>query len=248
MAGMDELVHQDTSWGDHSHPTNELLWNRHGASRVTVGARTWTITPHLGVWMPAGTVHSGFAAAGTWYRTTHFGVRTSPAMSAGPAAVEITDLLRLLLQRVAEPGLAARSRSTTEAMVLDVMRPSDREITVHRPESALLAPVVTAIEADPADQRTLADWAAELGVSTRTVARAFSQETGLGFTRWVASVRAHHAVVGLAAGEDVEVVAESVGYRSVSAFGAAFRRTTGVTPGWFAPRRRDVNPGVSESR
>ncbi|CAO0827396.1 AraC family transcriptional regulator OS=Streptomyces microflavus OX=1919 GN=Smic_02060 PE=4 SV=1 [Streptomyces microflavus] len=72
-------------------------------------------------------------------------------------------------------------------------------------------------------------------MSTRTVARAFSTETGTSFVRWVAAVRAQHAIDLLTRGWDVESVAEQVGYRSASAFGVAFRRTTGLTPGAFRP-------------
>jgi AraC-like DNA-binding protein len=45
--------------------------------------------------------------------------------------------------------------------------------------------------------------------------------------------RAQRAVVLIAQGEDLEDVASAVGFRSVSAFGTAFRRVTGMTPGAF---------------
>lgn len=89
---------------------------------------------------------------------------------------------------------------------------------------------------NPGDGRTLSRWAAELGVSARTLTRAFNAETGTSFARWVAGVRAQHAVELLSRGWAVEIVAEEVGYRSASAFGAAFRRTTGLTPGAFRHR------------
>lgn len=143
--------------------------------------------------------------------------------------------MRLLLERLGEPGLAPSSRAATEALVLDVLAPSPRELLVQVPTSGLLRPVADAVREDPGDQRTLADWASELGVSTRTVTRAFSAETGTSFVRWVAAVRAQHAIGLLTRGWDVESVAEQVGYRSASAFGAAFRRTTGLTPGMFRP-------------
>jgi AraC-like DNA-binding protein len=82
------------------------------------------------------------------------------------------------------------------------------------PVSGLLRPTADAVRSDPADQRTLADWASHLGVSARTITRAFNAETGTSFARWVAAVRAQHA----------------------SAFGVAFRRTTGLTPGTFRAR------------
>lgn len=231
----DEVVACDTTWGEHSHPFHELLWNERGASTAVVGARVWTITPALGLWMPAGTLHSGSAIAGTWFRATFFGFPTTPSISDTPVAVEITPLLRLLLERLGDDRLSPASRATTEAMVLDVLEPSPRELLVQGPTSALLRPIAEALRADPGDQRTLAQWATELGVSARTVSRAFTAETGTSFARWVASVRAQHAVALLARGWEVEAVAEEVGYQSASAFGAAFRRTTGLTPSAFRP-------------
>ncbi|MFD0658639.1 helix-turn-helix transcriptional regulator [Thermocatellispora tengchongensis] len=104
------------------------------------------------------------------------------------------------------------------------------------PASDLLRPIADALRENPGDPRTLTDWASHLGVSARTITRAFNAETGTSFARWVAAVRAQHAVALLARGWEVEAVAEEVGYRSASAFGAAFRRTTGLTPGAFRAR------------
>lgn len=228
-----ELVEQDTVWEVHSHPTHELLWNESGASTATVGPRTWTITPSVGLWMPAGAQHSAAAPAGTFYCAAHFDVATAPAISIEPVVVEITPLLRLLLLRLHEPDLAAASRSVTEAMIMDVLAPSSHELSVHVPELPLLRPVVDAVLHNPGDRRTLEDWANSLGVSSRTLTRAFRSETGQGFARWIASVRAQRAIGLLAAGQALDEVAAAVGYATVSAFGAAFRRTTGVTPSAF---------------
>jgi AraC-like DNA-binding protein len=233
IAGMDELIDRDTRFEAHSHPTHELLWNERGASSATVGTRTWTITPTIGLWMPAGLLHSGVTPAGTWYRTVHFGVHTAPALSESPVAIEMTPLLRLLLDRLAEESLGAASRSLTEKMVIDVLAPSEYEVLVQVPASPLLRPIVAAIGQDPGDPRTLPEWSKELGVSTRTITRAFRSETGLSFGRWVSAVRAQRAAILLGHGLELEDVAARVGYRSVSAFGAAFRRVTGTTPGAF---------------
>ncbi len=232
---MDELLDRDTLWPPHAHPTHELLWNLRGASSATVDARTWAITPTIGLWLPAGTLHTAHGPAGTWYRTAQFGVHAVPPLAPGPVAIEVTALLRLLLDRLTEPDLTADSRALTERMVIDVLTPAAHEVAVRLPQSALLAPVVAAVTSDPGDPRALAEWSAELGVSPRTLTRAFRAETGLSFGRWQATVRTQRAVLLLGAGETVEVVAEAVGYRSASAFGAAFRRETGLTPGAFRP-------------
>lgn len=234
IAGMDARLERDTLWEEHSHPTHELLWNARGASTVTIGARTWTVTPAHGVWIPAGVPHAAAARAGTWYCTAHFGPSRVPAIAADPVGVRVTPLLRLLLERLGDRALPASSRSLAEAMVIDVLEPSPHALLVDSPASELLRPIVAALRADPADPRTLESWSTTLGVSSRTLTRAFCAETGVGFARWVARVRAHHALGLIAAGARLEDVAEATGYGSVSAFGAAFRRETGLTPGAFA--------------
>ncbi|WP_306367846.1 AraC family transcriptional regulator [Nocardiopsis sp. CC223A] len=236
VRGSDEVIARDTFWEEHAHPTHELLWNERGASSAAVGARVWTITPTVGLWIPAGVRHSGWTPAGTWHRAAHFGVHAVPAIADRPVAVEVTPLLRLLLERLDHEDLSGDERTRTEAMVLDLIAPARNEILLQVPESPLLAPIVAAVLENPADTTTLAAWAARLGVSSRTLTRAFRAETGLGFSRWVTTARVRHAISLLSHGEDIEEVAVRVGYHSVSAFGTAFRRITGTSPGRFRDR------------
>lgn len=234
--GMSEHLDRETGWKPHSHPTHELLWNERGASMATIDSRVWTITPAVGLWIPAGTTHTAWAGATTWYRTAHFAARGDtavPAIAAEPVAVAITPLLRLLLDRLVEEALTAVSRALTEQMILDVLEPSRTPLLVTMPVGELIRSIAHALDRDPGDPRTLADWGQECGVSTRTITRAFVAETGLGFSRWQAALRAQHGIVLLSGGEDPEMVAEHLGYSSVSAFGSAFRRVTGRTPAFF---------------
>ncbi|WP_134323380.1 helix-turn-helix domain-containing protein [Cumulibacter soli] len=231
--GMAEQVHWRTDWEAHSHPTHELLWNDKGASTATVGNRTWTITPSVGLWIPAGTMHHGSMPAGTRYRTAHFSFHDVFALAERPVAVEMTPLLRLLLDRLNEPGLGESSRGLTEKMVLDVLRPADRELLLQTPVSAAAAPIVRELQANPAIVRSLEEWAQQLNVSGRTLTRLFRHETGLDFTRWVAAFRTQRAIELLNQGMPIADIAQRVGFASVSAFGSAFRRVTGMSPGQF---------------
>ncbi len=165
IAGMDELIGRDTRFEEHSHPTHELLWNERGASSATIGSQTWTITPSIGLWIPAGRLHWGIMPTGTWYRTAHFGIDHAPLLSDGAVAVEMTPLLRLLLDRLTDESLDGASRSLTEKMVIDVLAPAEHELLVQVPTSPLLRPIVEVVGEDPSDPRTLSDWAEELGVS-----------------------------------------------------------------------------------
>ncbi|SKA30807.1 transcriptional regulator, AraC family [Marinactinospora thermotolerans DSM 45154] len=231
-----EVIPHDTFWEEHSHPTHELIWTERGVSWATVGRRVWAITPMAALWIPAGVPHSGWAPAGMLHRAAQFGIHAVPSISEEPVAVEATPLLRLLLDRLGTEDLDPDARSRTEAIVFDVLTPVRHGLSFQNPGSPLLAPIVAAVHEDPADTTTLAAWAVRLGVSTRTIARAFRAETGTGFSRWLATVRVQHAITMLARGEEIDEVAIRVGYHSASAFGAAFRRITGMSPGMFRAR------------
>ena len=71
------------------------------------------------------------------------------------------------------------------------------------------------------------------GISTRSVSRLFSKETGLNFRQWRQRVRLLHSIPMLEAGGRVDDIAFELGYESVSAFVYAFRRQFGCTPGRF---------------
>lgn len=233
IAGMYENVSRDTLWEEHSHPTHELLWSERGASSANIGPRIWTITPAIALWIPAGVRHSGWTPAGTLLRAAQFSIRSVPSISPGPVAVEASPLLRLLLDRLTAAEIDADSRAMTETMVLDILAPAPNELLLRVPESPLLAPIVAAVGADPSDATQLAEWAKRLGVSARTITRAFLAETGVGFARWIATARVQHAITLLAQGEGIDEIAFTVGFRSSSAFGTAFRRVTGMSPGRF---------------
>ncbi|MDO9397859.1 MAG: AraC family transcriptional regulator [Herbiconiux sp.] len=233
MAGLFEVLESDTRWSEHAHPTHELLWTEHGSCTATVGTRVFTITPSVGLWIPAGVRHAGWTAAGVELRAMQFGVDSVPAIAEQPVPVDVTPLLRLLLERLNEPDLGDEARAHAETVVLDLLEPAPNALLLRLPESPLLAPIVSAVRHDPADPTTLAEWAGRLGVSSRTLSRAFHAETGLGFSRWLAAIRAQVAIGMLAHGADLDEVATAAGFGSASAFGTAFRRVTGVSPGRF---------------
>jgi len=87
----------------------------------------------------------------------------------------------------------------------------------------------------PADPRDLADWAKEVGISTRTLVRLFPAQTGMTFREWRQQRRLLRALELLATGVSVTNVALEVGYENTSAFIAMFRRCLGTTPTRYLP-------------
>ncbi|GAA1822694.1 helix-turn-helix transcriptional regulator [Nesterenkonia flava] len=239
IRGEREQLQRDTEWLDHAHAAHELLWCLDGALTLATGQRLWTIAGSYGLWIPAGTRHSGTLPAGAVYRAAFFSTEHVPALAAEPTTVKITPLLGQLLDYIDQEGIGPSQRERAEAVVMDLLQPVPQEIILHIPHHELIAEAAAEILADPAAAHSVDHWTKRLNVSSRTITRTFRAETGVGFARWVATARARCAIALLAQGTSVAETAEQVGYATTSAFGVAFRRVTGLTPGSFRRERND---------
>src|SRR3546814_16144670 len=90
---------------------------------------------------------------------------------------------------------------------------------------------------------SIADLAAECGMSPRHLIRTFKNTVGITLSEFISNARINHAKLELAK-EDamIKVVAGNCGFQSAAAFSASFRTATGVTP------RQDRKSVVSGKR
>jgi len=221
----------------HHHDHAQFLYAVAGLMRVATEVGTWVVPPQRAVWIPPGIGHEVAAVGACAMRTVYVHVN---AAAAGPDAccvVTVSPLLReLALSTIDLPP--SHAADGPEARLIRVLL--DRiaaapvaELHLPQPVDRRTRYVTERLIADPADGRTLADWAREAGASVRTLARLFRAETGLSFRAWRQQARLHAALARLAAGESVTATAFAVGYDSPSAFIAMFREATGSTPGRF---------------
>lgn len=149
-----------------------------------------------------------------------------------PQPVAVGPPLAGLINHLAEPALNPDRRGRAEAVLLDLLEPvATATVDAPMPRDPRAREVAAALRDYPADLRALDAWGHAVGASSRTLARSFRADTGLGFDRWRTLMRLQAALPELAAGVPVITVARHVGFRTSSAFVAAFRRETGLTPG-----------------
>jgi AraC-like DNA-binding protein len=229
------------SW--HTHRDHQLAWASSGVLTVVTEAATWVLPPTRALWIPAELQHETVASGQATMRTLYIRPGLCPISWADPTPVAVGRLLVELIGFLSdEPGDAAR-RSHAEALLVDLLEPiAAASIEVRMPHDERAREVARALAGHPADKRTLDEWGREVGASGRTLARSFLGETGVPFGRWRTLLRLQAALPALAAGEPVGKVARLLGYDSTSAFVAAFRRETGMTPSTFV---RNPNPGKS---
>jgi AraC-like DNA-binding protein len=153
---------------------------------------------------------------------------------ASCATLHLTPLMRALVDHVREAAIdtgdAAGSRLAD--VIRDQLR-RQRELPLFVPTltTPLATRVAETIAQHPDDTPRTHDIAAAIGVSARTIERAFAANVRMTFGKWRQRTRVCRAIELLAGGMAVKDVAMEVGYETPSAFVAAFKRYVGTTPG-----------------
>jgi AraC-like DNA-binding protein len=219
------------------HVRAQLIYASRGVMTVNAPQGAWVVPPQRAVWVPPGVAHWTRATTALSMRTLYIDPGLPLRLPAACCVVTVSALLRELIgaamhlpARYDEDGAAGR----LVAVLLDQLRTlPTAPLHLPLPSDERLERVSAALRADPADGRSLQAWGRSVGASSRTLARLFQRETGMGFRAWRQQVRLLAALERLAAGESVTAVALELGYETPSAFVAMFRRALGTPPGRY---------------
>ncbi len=222
----------------HTHDRAQLLYAVRGVMRVTTKNGVWVVPPQRAVWIPPGISHH-VQAQGTPLSLRSLYIRDD-ALEGLPdicCVVTVSPLLRELIIESMEIADDPDDDSA-EARLIRVLLDRIEGLPIaplHLPMASdkRARQIIDTLMDDPADPRTLNDWAAELGASERTLARIFLREPAMTFGQWRQQVKLLAALARLAQGDSVTDVAFELGYASQSAFIAMFRRALGKTPGRY---------------
>jgi AraC-like DNA-binding protein len=151
--------------------------------------------------------------------------------------LKVSPLLRELIAALDASPSADRERALT-ALILDEITHADTQalgVPLPHPQTGdkRLRALCEAVLRAPGERATLAEWAANIGASERTVARLFRDELGTSYQQWRQQVVLAHALPMLARGYAVSQVAAASGYASDSAFTAMFKVAMGQPPSHF---------------
>jgi AraC-like DNA-binding protein len=215
----------------HAHAKHQLAWSAHGVLTVETEMATFVLPPTRALWIPARVRHEVRAAGGVEMRALYIRPRNCPIRWKQATAVAISPLLAELIGYLGEGALTRSRQVHAEAVLNDLLEPvAMATIDIHLPQSGPARTVAEALLAQPSDRATLAQWGRRVGASERSLARSFMAGGGVSFGRWRTLARLQSALPRLGGGAAVSVVAREVGYDTSSAFVAAFRRETGITP------------------
>lgn len=215
----------------HQHVETQFVWPIAGSIQVSTPDTSTVLRPGRGAWVPSGMVHAVMSIGDATIRTLYLHELRSVPQLSGLTVVTVDELLGAVLDRLGTTDLSNPERVHLEAVLFDCIarhEPSTHGMPL--PDDDRARRVAMTLLDEPADSRTLTELARSVGASSRTLRRIFHAQTGLSFEQWRRRARMHVASSMLASGSSVQRCARSVGYRSPSAFAAAYRDTFGHAP------------------
>lgn len=198
----------------------------------------WSVGPGQVLWLPPNQPHEARSHGAMAGWTLYLHPSRCHVLPDSPFISEGTPLLNAQAERLARITQTDAISAVTSRLAESFW---DEWIALPRHVSALPIPsdarlrrVTDHLETTSGDNRSQSDWASLAGMSLRSFVRHFKADTGTGFASWLQKWRMIEAQQRLARGERVTEVALAVGYESIGAFSAAFRRSTGYRPSQFA--------------
>jgi len=219
----------------HIHPEGQIWAVQEGLVTAELAEGSWILPQGRIGWIPPGTVHAAkvFRTATGWM--AYLRPDLCKSFPNQPAVFETTALSSVLLDRISNWNTSASTLSLQQNRLLDVlvdelMASQTEPMYLPMPRTPGLLKMALAIAADPADSRTIAEWALYSGISERGLTRHFRLETGMSLVQWRTVARMKRALELLAGDVSVTATALEVGYDSISSFVTVFRQTFGITP------------------
>lgn len=226
----------------HRHPRGQLLWTMTGVLRVIAGNSVWIVPPSHAVWIPGGTLHNVVSETETQTRNLYVDPsRRVRAETTACTVLFLSPLMREIILRLCEkrgaPASDARLHRLGGVALDEIETLEEAPLSLPGGHDPRLLRLTAHLERNPGDRRQLSELAAIAGASPRTLERLFSRETGFTFRQWRGRLRLLTAVEMLQRGDSSTAIAYALGYRSPSAFVAAFRGHFGCPPQSYLENR-----------
>ena len=221
----------------HEHDRDQLLYAISGVMHLQTQRAAWVVPPDRAVYIPAGISHTVSMYGRVDMRTLYIDADATEVRDRSLRVHSVTNLLRELILALSAEPIAYDEGSPGDYLAKliagEIERAADLALGTPLPRDSRLQRLCAAFLADPSDTRGLEAWADIAGASKRTLSRLFEQDMGMSFSAWRQRVRFHNALEALSQGQSIARVAAQNGYRSVSAFSAAFRKQMGAPPSAF---------------
>lgn len=224
----------------HEHEWGQVLYAMSGLMWLETPQEAVLLPPQRAVWLPPGVPHGIRVVSELQMRNIYLRPGTADSLGAQVQAFEVGGLLRELILKLVEHESEPETdyyQALSQLAVLELQRARSLLLRVPLPDESdrRLLNLCLAVMAEPSQEISFEQHAADAAASVRTLARLFQRSLGMGFAQWRRQVQLATAVARLSEGQPVSQIAHALGYQPGS-FSEMFRRELGVSPSEYAAK------------
>lgn len=229
--------------GMHSHAEGQFFMLLRGTAIHRTELGEWLMTPRHPCWMPPKMAHGVQSRGETEGIVILASADLCDSLPAEICVIKAGQLIEELILKMSFTADNSPQLQRLWSVLKDEVIDAERyELHLPVPSDERLRLLTQLVVANPADSRSLDQWAETVNLAQRTLIRKFRAETGMSFVAWRQRARVIQAIKLLSIGDSVTDVALSVGYESLSAFISVFKNITGVAPTQYIQRPKPALP------
>lgn len=217
----------------HSHTKGQLIVVLGGYVTCEVDSNLWMVPTNNAIWIPANTVHTNR----TPFHANLCHVYIQPNLQGlpdKPCTLAMSPVIKELIGHFASLNQHYEAHSSTDRIaqvIFDLLLEMPvQSFNFPQSKHALIQLMAKQLWYRPDNRKTLTQWATELAIGERTLARLIKKETGMSFGKWRNQMHIIIALQKLEQKYSVQQISDSLGYDSVSAFITMFKKALGLSP------------------
>ncbi|GAA4498196.1 helix-turn-helix transcriptional regulator [Pseudaeromonas paramecii] len=229
------------------HTWGQLAFVHNGLMELAIEGQSFIAPPGFGVWIPPRARHRSYNHQALEFGTINLCADWCTSLPLEPCVLDLSPLVLALIAHCHTRPLKAPTNDEelrlARVLVDQLAACQRRERYLPMSEDRLLAPVLRALEQQPADNRSLKAWSRQVHSTERTLTRRCQRELGMSFSEWRQRLRFLHALSLLEGRMSIKEIALELGYSSSSAFISMFHSLAGTTPERYRKRSSEPVPG-----
>lgn len=235
-----EQTNARTEYLPHRHAWGQVIFVTGHVLEMDVEGERLLTPADMPIWIPPGQRHSSYNHALAQFRTFNLAADLCTGMPEKACLLTADAIAHAIMNEFTRRGLT-QPQSDADWRLCEVLTDRLRLAPAHTSylpvsDDKFLAPILRALEANPGDSTTLAQWAKRVYTTERTLARRCQQQLKMSFSEWRQRLRFLRAIALLEQGWSVQRIAHDLGYSSASALIVMFQQQAGTTPERYRSR------------
>lgn len=235
-----EQANAKTEYLPHAHAWGQLIFVKSHVLEMQVEGERLLTPAGIPIWIPPHHTHASYNHQQAQFRTFNLAASLCDGLPRKACLLIADAIVHAIINEFARTGLE-QPQCEEERRLCEVVRDRLRQAPVQESylpgsQDKFLAPILHALEANPGDNTTLAEWAKRVFTTERTLARRCQQELHMSFSEWRQRLRFLTTIARLEQGQSVQSIALDLGYSSASALIVMFQHQAGTTPDRYRAR------------